>query len=246
MTKILALIAALIMIMPGMTLADGVLTDGWKDADLGTLLDARTELDRRIMQLQTQTTTSGTMTFTGNGKAVIDGFTLSAGAWAFLVQQPEAATGTTTISEGGKIFTDRHFTPYASYAHAAHYPKGMAIDYITMDYPDTWQLTVVPIMEVASADFSAVGSGVSGFFLPTSAQLVTATTAAGCDGYFSLYVLEANKYRTSPGGRLVSHGTMTAGAVQTDSYLLTPDKDVHGYVWVMNSPDSFAWSIKVE
>lgn len=246
MTKILALIAAFIVIMPGMALADGVLADGWKDADLGALLDARAELDCRIVQLQSQTTAAGAMTFTGNGKAVIKGFSLPAGAWAFLVQLPEAATGTTTISEGGKIFTDRHFTSYASYAHAAHYPKGMAIDYITMDYPDAWQLTVVQIMEVSSADFSAVGSGVSGFFLPASAQLVTATTTAGCDGYFSLHVLEANKYRTSPGGHLVSHSTMTAGAVQSDSYLLTPNKDVHGYVWVMNSPDSFIWSIKVE
>ncbi len=84
------------------------------------------------------------------------------------MQLPVAATGTTTISEGGKTFTNRHFTPYASYAHAAHYPKGMTIDYIAMDYPGAWQLTVVQIMEVSSA--------------------------AGCDGYFTLSVLEANQY----------------------------------------------------
>ncbi len=143
MRKILALLVALVLVMPGMAMADGVLADGWQDADLSALLDARAALDHQIMQLQTQTATADAMIFTGNGKAVVEGFTLPVGAWAFLVQLPVAATGSTTISECGKIFTDRHFTPYASYAHAAHYPKGMTIDYIAMDYPGAWQLSVL-------------------------------------------------------------------------------------------------------
>lgn len=137
-------------------------------------MDARDTLDQQIAQLQQQIAQGAdtTLTFTGTGPDNINNISLSSGAWAYLITLPEPSTGTTTICADGKNFNDRHFTAYANYAHATYYRKDTTIQYITMDYPSAWQLTIVKLPEVTSASYEATGSGASCFFLPATAQAV--------------------------------------------------------------------------
>lgn len=248
MKKLLLLMLALMLALPSAALADGVLADGWQDATLEELEEARAALDQQIAHLQAHEAAEPetTMTFTGRGLDVIYNITLPAGAWAYLVTLPEAATGNTTICEDGENFYDRHFTAYTHYVHAAYYRKETNIKFITMDYPAEWKLTIIKLPEVSSAAHTATGSGVSGFFLPASAQIINISTTASCDGYFSLEVLEANVWGTNPDGHVAAHGTLKKGATQEDTYMLTPDEEVYGYVWMMNCPDDYQWSITVK
>ncbi len=247
MKKLLLLTLAMILVLPSAALADGVLADGWQNASLEELENARAALDQQIISLQTPITEDAeTMTFTGTGLDVIYNITLPAGAWAYLVTLPEAASGTTTICEDGENFKDWHTTAYNHYAHAAYYRQDTTINFITMDYPAAWELTITKLPEVSSAAYTATGSGVSGFFLPASAQIVNISTTASCDGYFTLDVLEANVWGTNPDGHGAAHGTLKKGATQEDTYLFTPDDEIYGYVWMMNCPDGYQWSITVK
>lgn len=245
MTRIVAIIAALLLAMPVSAMAEGILTPGWEQQPVGALQDARDAIDRRITELQHSAAAEDALTFTGHGQGIISGFTLPEGAYGYLISLAEPVTGSMVICEDGKAYTARQWSACASYAHAAHYKKSMAIDYITMDFESDWTLTVMPLPDAPSAAASGTGSGVSGFFLPASAQQVEITVTASCSGYYCVSVLEANFYRTCIGGSGASYDTLSAGETRTDTYLLTPDKQVYGYIWFVNCPEGFSWSIRV-
>lgn len=245
MKRLFALLAAL-MIVPVAACGEGILVPGWEESPVEALLEARNALNDRIDQLNQMSVQDQALSFSGHGQAVIPGFDLSKGAWAYQITLDSPVTGSMVICENGKKYTDRHFNAYKHYAHAAHYKKPMTIDYITMDFDTDWELVVQPISILPSADANGSSSGVSGFFLPSSAQQVEITVTASDNGYYTVDVLEANFYRTNIGGNLASHGTLESGESQTDTYLLTPDKDVYGYVWIVNAPDGFTWSISAK
>ena len=243
MKKLLSMIAALLLCLSAAAHAEGVLVPGWDQLPAGQLTEARDAINARLDQLSREAAAGKSMTFSGRGQGIINGFDLQEGAYAYMITLAEPVTGTMVICEDGKNYTARHYNAYSSYAHAAHYKKPMAIDYITMDFETDWTLTVTPLPDASSAVASGTGSGVSGFFLPSAAQQVEISVTAQTDGYYDVSVLEANIYRTNISGHSASYGTLEAGETRTSTYLLAPDREVFGYVWFVNCPAGFSWSI---
>ncbi len=244
MKKLLAIALMLCLFLPCCASAEGVLVDGWENASLDELMDARDALAKAIAQKRVQPAQETPVTFSGSGVTITDGFTLAAGVWCRWINYSDLSYSLSpkvTESVNGK--NDLIYLPRPE-VEVFQLSSNTTYDYLAVEIDCDWSIEYIPLDYHGTLDLSGSTSAVS-CFTCTRPTLVTVTASRhGMDrGYYGLHLLAISK-----DGRLrevdsTAFGNLEEGESVSVDAIINPSTDIEFFLWQMVCDAGVEWSI---
>lgn len=249
MRKTLSIIVSLMLLLPTIAFADGVLSDGWEAAPFDSLIEAKNLVSRQITQLLVhQEVPAEGFSLSGEGLSITDGYTLPAGIWRRSIVIPNAKSfeDKVTLTKGGK--NDTISITDATMVTPIQVSGGIDVDYAVIETAGSWSITYTPIAAEGTIDAEGDGGFVGDFFVCSKPTIVTISAKSG---YSSLTNFQVYLYTLNTSGRLSSeygaelmvNELMSSGDAETFQAIIKPEDNVAAYLWVVSTDDGVVWSI---
>ena len=249
MKRWIASVLTACFLLPGAAMADGVLSDGWQEASLDALLDAKASMNQQITKLITrQAVSSEGFTLSGEGLSVTDGYTLPAGLWRRVIKIPnmESYRDKVTFTKGGS--NDTITIKDATTATPLQSSSATEFDYAVIETDRAWSITYEPIGTDGTISVSGNGGMVSDSFACTKPTVVSIEAKSSYPYSSNFFV---NLYTISKSGTLCSeyrcelmaNELVKSGDSVSVKAIIKPDDSYIAYLWVVETDDGVAWSI---
>lgn len=252
MKRWIASVLTACFLLSGAAMADGVLSDGWQDASLDALLDAKASMNQQITKLITrQAVPSEGFTLSGEGLSVTDGYTLPAGLWRRVIKIPNMKSyrDKVTFTKGGSndtitISDETTATPLQS-------SGATEVDYAVIETDGAWSITYEPIGNDGTISVSGNGGMVSDSFACTKPTVVSIEVKnnRSFSSYLSIrmYTISqsgtlCNEYRSE---QMVSQSIDSGSSISVKA-IIKPDDSYIAYLWVVEVDDGVEWSITAQ
>lgn len=249
MKRWIASVLTACFLLPGAAMAEGVLADGWQEASLDALLDAKATMNQQITKLITrQEVPSEGVTLSGEGLSVTDGYTLPAGLWRRIIKIPNMKSyeDQVTFTKGGS--NDTITISDATTATPLQSSSATEVDYAVVETGGAWSITYEPIGTDGTISVSGNGGMVSDSFTCTkpTVVLIEAKSRHPSSSYFGVRLYTISKSGTlcsKYGSELMASEGLESGDSISVKAIIKPDDSYIAYLWVVETDDGVEWSI---
>lgn len=243
MKKMLSILVALVM-MPCAALSDGVLMDGWQQADMDELIAARAELDRQIAQMSVVDTADGMLSFSGTGVTILDGFTLPAGIWYRKVTYSDRSYWhSPKLTESVNNKTDLIYF-HRPEVKVFQCTEETAFDYLSVEIDCDWTIDYIPLDAPSSIECSGEACMVRSFVCNRPTKITLTASRHNMDhGYYGLNLLAVDKWGRLKHIAYTGSGNLEEGETAVVDAIVSPSDDIDFFIWQMVCDEGVSWSI---
>lgn len=241
MKKLFCLVLVVLLSISPVAFADTITID-LDAASIEELEAAKDAIDARIVELSNNDTVvdGETITLTGSGTKILDGFEIDAQLTKFIASCTEDTKITWYTADGNSSTYGKYGESQKSYSTLIKFP--ITITTIMIESQGEWQFTFSPIGAMVSPCCAGTGSFISDAFQVSPPHIAHITLT--CDTYelCSVSLRSIRKNGTLGYEEVIPWGTRVHGTTTYD-VIIKPEKDVVFYIWEVSCPPNVSWSI---
>lgn len=253
MKRLLALFVALAVALPFCACAESVLSDGWHDASLNELFEAKEAINQQIAKMMVhQGVPADGFFIDGEGTDIIDGFTLPAGLWRRVFFVPDAASygDKITLSKDGTNSTVTLSSAVTATPIQCKAPTD--VDYMMIETNSKWAISYEPIGMDGTMDASGEGGYVGDCFVcakPTIVSIEVKNSSNILSNFtVRLYTISDKGVLSSEwfGSEIMANELLSKGDSMSVKAIIKPEDDITAYLWCVSTDQGVTWSITAE